>query len=378
MEKLKIGTFPHNEGGACLQDVVINLNALVDQTTQDIQTEVTSAINKIVGSAPETLDTLDELAAALKDNADILDLYLTKDDISNTYLAKTDAESTYLKSTDAESTYLNKTTAESDYLKKTDATDTYLSKTDAGSTYLTKSDAATTYVAQYQGKGLSTEDFTTELKTKLTELPDNTTLTSNLSGKANATHTHAISDVTDLQTTLDGKAATSHNHTVSNITDLSTTLNGYVQTSALSDYATTESLTSGLAGKANSSHTHTVANITDLDLSTYATTSSVTSAISDATFNSGATTASTSVSIPVTKHVAIISVSAAETMSLDGTLAAGKEMVVILNNTSSGEVIITLPTTGFVNLRSEATITLQASAATSVRFISDGTNIYII
>ena len=177
---------------------------------------------------------------------------------------------------------------------------------------------------------------------------------------------------------MDGKATASHNHTVSNITDLSTTLNGYVQTSALSDYATTESLTSGLAGKANSSHTHTVANITDLDLSTYATTSSVTSAISDATFNSGATTASTSVSIPVTKHVAIISVSAAETMSLDGTLAAGKEMVVILNNTSAGEVIITLPTTGFVNLRSETTITLQASAATNVRFISDGTNIYII
>ena len=391
MEKLKIGTFPHNEGGACLQDVVINLNALADQTTQDIQTEVTSAINKIVGSAPETLDTLDELAAALKDNADVLDLYLTKDNANNTYLSKTDAESTYLKSTDAESTYLNKTTAESDYLKKTDATDTYLSKTDAGSTYLTKSDAATTYVAQYQGKGLSTEDFTTELKTKLTELPDNTTLTSNLSGKANTTHTHAISDVTDLQTTLDGKAATSHNHTVANITDLTTTLSGYATSTALTEGLATKAATSHthtianvtdlqstLDGKAAATHTHTISQITDLDLSGYATTSSVASAVSDATFNSGATTASTSVSIPVTKHVAIISVSAAETMSLDGTLAAGKEMVVILNNTSSGEVIITLPTTGFVNLRSEATITLQASAATSVRFISDGTNIYII
>lgn len=37
-------------------------------------------------------------------------------------------------------------------------------------------------------------------------------------GKANATHSHTISDVTNLQTTLDGKAASSHNHDAGNIT----------------------------------------------------------------------------------------------------------------------------------------------------------------
>lgn len=49
-------------------------------------------------------------------------------------------------------------------------------------------------------------------KTQLSGYATTTALTQGLAGKANASHTHAISDVTDLQTTLDGKAASSHNH----------------------------------------------------------------------------------------------------------------------------------------------------------------------
>ena len=47
-----------------------------------------------------------------------------------------------------------------------------------------------------------------------------------LSGKANTTHTHAISDVTNLQTTLDGKANESHAHAISSVIGLQTALNG--------------------------------------------------------------------------------------------------------------------------------------------------------
>ena len=50
-------------------------------------------------------------------------------------------------------------------------------------------------------------------------ISDVTGLSSALSGKAAASHTHAISDVTGLQTALDGKAASSHTHTLSEITD---------------------------------------------------------------------------------------------------------------------------------------------------------------
>jgi hypothetical protein len=55
---------------------------------------------------------------------------------------------------------------------------------------------------------------------------------SNWNGKANASHTHTITDVTGLQNALDGKASSSHAHTLSNITDIDLTGNtdGYVLT----------------------------------------------------------------------------------------------------------------------------------------------------
>jgi hypothetical protein len=49
------------------------------------------------------------------------------------------------------------------------------------------------------------------------------TLSSTVAGKANASHTHAISEVTSLQSSLDAKANTSHTHTVANISDLTAT-----------------------------------------------------------------------------------------------------------------------------------------------------------
>lgn len=49
--------------------------------------------------------------------------------------------------------------------------------------------------------------------------PVSTATQTALNGKANAAHTHAISDVTSLQTALDGKAAASHSHSASQISD---------------------------------------------------------------------------------------------------------------------------------------------------------------
>lgn len=60
--------------------------------------------------------------------------------------------------------------------------------------------------------------------------------------KANATHTHAISDVTNLQTTLNGKASTTHTHAISDVTNLQSTLDG----------------------KASKTHTHAISDVTDL------------------------------------------------------------------------------------------------------------------
>ena len=80
--------------------------------------------------------------------ADIdLSPYLKKEEALSTYLSKTDAESTYTKQTDAEAVYAKKTEVEATYAKKTEV------------------DAA--YVKKEDGKGLSTNDYTTDEKSKL-------------------------------------------------------------------------------------------------------------------------------------------------------------------------------------------------------------------
>ena len=80
--------------------------------------------------------------------ADIdLSPYLKKEEASTTYLSKTDAESTYTKQTDAEAVYAKKTDVEATYAKKTDIEADYVKKED--------------------GKGLSTNDYTTDEKSKL-------------------------------------------------------------------------------------------------------------------------------------------------------------------------------------------------------------------
>lgn len=94
-------------------------------------------------------------------------------------------------------------------------------------------------VDKVSGKQLSTNDYTTAEKTKLSGIEEgaqvntitgvkgnaessyrtgNVNLTPANIGAAAASHSHAISDVNNLQTTLDGKAAKSHTHSASEIT----------------------------------------------------------------------------------------------------------------------------------------------------------------
>ena len=61
----------------------------VNSPKQDIiNTASAAAVNYLVDGAPAALDTLNELSAALNDNADILDLYLTQSSASSTYATK--------------------------------------------------------------------------------------------------------------------------------------------------------------------------------------------------------------------------------------------------------------------------------------------------
>lgn len=96
-------------------------------------------------------------------------------------------------------------------------------------------------------------------------------LTSDLASKANVNHTHSASDITSgliniaripTGTTGTTVALGSHGHTVSDITGLEAALAGKADQSALSDYATTAALSSGLAAKADTSHNHSADQIT--------------------------------------------------------------------------------------------------------------------
>lgn len=102
--------------------------------------------------------------------------------------------------------------------------------------------ALDTKVNTVEGKGLSTEDYTTAEKTKLASVAAGATQNATdaaLRDRTTHTGTQAISTVTGLQTALDNKQESG-------------------------DYATNSALTSGLGGKADASHTHVIADTTGL------------------------------------------------------------------------------------------------------------------
>ena len=193
-------------------------------------------------------------------------------------------------------------------------------------------------------------------------------LTSGLAGKANTTHTHTVSQITDLGTTLSkyatttalteglaGKANKSHTHAISDVTNLQNTLNN----------------------KAAVTHTHTVSQITDLNLGNYATKASVSQAISDATFNNGHNAVSSVSGIPVSKRLVIATISNDGSFTLASTPADGREIHVIVHNTSGSDIEITMPSGSNYVKMSGDTLTVAGSSYADINVISDGTKMYI-
>lgn len=106
-----------------------------------------------------------------------------------------------------------------------------------------------------------------------------TTIAGQIGGKANAVHTHAITDTTGLQTALDskapqattysktevnsalaGKSNIGHGHSIADTTGLQTALDAKAPQNTT--YTKTE-VDTALSGKAATSHTHTKAQVTD-------------------------------------------------------------------------------------------------------------------
>lgn len=100
-----------------------------DLTGYATETYVNTAVSNLVDSAPETLNTLNELAAALGDDANYattistaLGNKLDSSTASSTYLTQSNASSTYLTQANASSTYLTQSNASSTYAPKASPT----------------------------------------------------------------------------------------------------------------------------------------------------------------------------------------------------------------------------------------------------------------
>ena len=88
----------------------------------------------------------------------------------------------------------------------------------------------------------------TNLQTTLDSKATTQALTTGLAGKADKAHKHAIADVTNLQTTLDSKAASNHSHSWAQITGKPST---FAPASHKHNVADVNGLQSALDGKAN-------------------------------------------------------------------------------------------------------------------------------
>lgn len=160
---------------AYIRDGAIHLGSetitpLTQSVGGDYMTEgdVDAKIASLVDSAPETLNTLNELAAALGDDPNFA------------------------------------TTIAGQIGAKADKTEL--------ANYATTS----ALTSGLEGKANSTHTHTianvTGLQDALDAKATSEALTSGLAGKANTEHTHEIADVTGLQAALNGKAATDHTH----------------------------------------------------------------------------------------------------------------------------------------------------------------------
>ena len=100
--------------------------------------------------------------------------------------------------------------------------------------------------------GIATEANKTVVDSSLssssTNPVQNKVVNSALSGKANSSHSHSISNITNLQSTLDSKSETGHNHD--------------------DRYYTETEMNTKLNGKANSSHTHDDRYYTETEMNT--------------------------------------------------------------------------------------------------------------
>ena len=94
-------------------------------------------------------------------------------------------------------------------------------------------------------------------------------------------------------------------------------------------------------------------------------------------FYEGVNTATSIASVPTSKRLCIVTISANGSFTLANTPSAGREIHIIVKNTASTNIEITMPTdSGYVKMSGDS-LTVAASGYAEINVISDGTNMYI-
>ena len=216
--------------------------------------QVSSAISSLVDSAPETLNTLNELAAALGDDPNFATT------ITNNIAKKANASDL--------DNYATKTALTSGLAGKANTSHGHIAQQISGL------DAHRALISDGTGVISSSAITSTELG-YLGGVTSN--IQTQLNNKALSNHTHTIANITNLQNTLNGKSNTGHGHSALQISGLPAHKalisdgSGVISSSAITsteiEYlgGVTSNIQTQLNNKANIDHTHEIADINGLD-----------------------------------------------------------------------------------------------------------------
>ena len=90
----------------------------------------------------------------------------------------------------------------------------------------------------------------------------------------------------------------------------------------------------------------------------------------------GMNTATSLTNIPITKRMCKVTVSESATLTVTSGLAAGRELHILIYNSGSSAITVTMPTSGYVNFGEEA-ITIPSNLYAEVNILSDGSTYFI-
>lgn len=94
-------------------------------------------------------------------------------------------------------------------------------------------------------------------------------------------------------------------------------------------------------------------------------------------FNLGNVEVTSLASLPITKKLVIANISKNNSLSVSSVPSAGTEIHIIINNTTSSGLVVTLPNSGNYICFVDTALSVSANGYAEVNIISDGSKMYI-